>query len=84
MTVEFTLAIGTKTVCIVRENTHGQMADVTRESTVWTKRMATVFTFGLMAENTREIGLWANNMVKESTINLVSCLKVEFGAMENV
>lgn len=84
MTEEFTLAIGTKTACMVRENTLGRMADVTKESIIWTKRMVTVFTFGPTAENTKELGLWANNMEKASTINLANCLKVEFGSMENV
>jgi len=82
--VEFTLAIGTKTACMVKVNTHGRMADATKGSIIWTKRMVTEFTFGLTAENMRVIGLWANNTEKESTINLVSCLKVEFGATENV
>ena len=83
MTVEFTLATGTKTACMARANTHGQMADVTKVSIIWTKRMVSGFTPGLMAGSTRVIGLWVSNMARVSTINPVNCLKVEFGAMEN-
>jgi hypothetical protein len=69
---------------MARENTHGQMADVTKVSIIWTKRMVLGFTLGLMVGSTREIGSWVSNMVRVSTTNLVSCQKVEFGAMENV
>ena len=79
-----TLVIGIRTVCMVRESTHGQTVEATKVSIIWTKRMALVFTFGLMAENTRETGLWVSSTARASTINQDSYLKVVFGAMENV
>jgi hypothetical protein len=63
-----TLESGRTTNSMVRESTHGQMVDATKETTWMIRKRVTVFTIGLMGENMKVSGKEVNNTVKESSL----------------